>query len=179
MIDVTERTSMQTFFVVWAGQLVSLVGTNLTGFALAVFVYLETGSATQLSLVLLAAQVPQLLITPVAGALVDRWDRRWAMLLSDGGAGVATLAIAALLFTDRLEIWHLYPLLGMASLFQAFQWPAYTAATTLLGKGASSEDVAEVLVLYALGARAVTGQLITIDNGTTINIGQPLKTVHE
>ena len=53
------------------------------------------------------------------------------------------------------------------------------AATTLLGKGASSEDIAEVLVFYALGAKAVTGQLIVIDNGTTINIGQPLRTVHE
>lgn len=53
------------------------------------------------------------------------------------------------------------------------------AATTLLGRGASSEEVADVLVFYALGARSVTGQLITIDNGTTINIGTPLKAVHE
>lgn len=53
------------------------------------------------------------------------------------------------------------------------------AATTLLGRGASSEEIADVLVFYALGARSVTGQLITIDNGTTINIGTPLKAVHE
>ena len=76
------RRSMGTFVVVWAGQLVSLVGTNLTGFALAIFVYLETGSVTQLSLVILAAQVPQLLVTPFAGALVDGLpgteDSRWS-----------------------------------------------------------------------------------------------------
>ena len=53
------------------------------------------------------------------------------------------------------------------------------AASTLLGRGASSEEVAEVLVFYALGARSVTGQLIVVDNGTSINIGTPLKVVHE
>lgn len=123
---------MRTFLIVWAGQLVSLVGTSLTGFALAIFVYLETGSVTALSFVLLASQVPQLVMTPVAGALVDRWDRRIAMIVSDAGAGATTLVIAALLIVDRLEVWHLYPLLGVASAFQAFQWPAYGAATTLL-----------------------------------------------
>ena len=53
------------------------------------------------------------------------------------------------------------------------------AATTLLGRGASSEEIAEILVFYALGARAVTGQLIVVDNGTSINIGTPLRAVHE
>ena len=57
----------------------SLIGSNLTGFALAVWVYQEIGSATRLSFVLLATAVPQLLMTPTAGALVDRWDRRWAI----------------------------------------------------------------------------------------------------
>ncbi len=171
MTETAERQSMRTFFVVWGGQLVSLIGTNLTGFALAVFVYLETGSVTRLSFVLLASQVPQLLMTPVAGALVDRWDRRWAMILSDVGAGASTLAIALLLLTDNLEIWHLYPLLGLASAFQAFQWPAYTAATTLLvpkehyGRAAGLVQLAEgvgqviapaiagaVLLLAGLGA---------------------------
>ena len=123
---------MRTFVVVWSGQFVSLVGTGLTGFALAIWVYQETGSATQLSLVLLASQGPQILFTPIAGALVDRWDRRWAMILSDAGAGLGTLAIALLLFTDSLEIWHLYFALSFSGIFQSFQWPAYSAATTLL-----------------------------------------------
>ena len=167
---------MRTFLVVWAGQLVSLIGTNLTGFALAIFVYLETGSATQLSLILLASQVPQLVMTPVAGALVDRWDRRIAMILSDAGAGASTLVIAALLLTDRLEVWHLYPLLGMASLFQAFQWPAYSAATTLLvpkaqyGRASGLVQLAEAVgqviapaVAGAVLALAGLGAVVAID----------------
>lgn len=141
----------RTFLVVWAGQLVSLIGTNLTGFALAIWVYQETGSTTQLSFVLLATSLPQLLITPFAGALVDRWDRRKAMLLSDTGAGVGTIIIVVLLATDSLEIWHLYPILAVSGMFQAFQWPAYTAATTLLvskehyGRAAGMVQLAEAI----------------------------------
>lgn len=123
---------MRVFLVVWGGQFVSLVGTALTGFALSIWVYLETGSATKLSFVLLASQLPQIVFTPIAGALVDRWDRRWAMILADTGAGIGTMAIALLLFTDNLQIWHLYIALGFSGIFQSFQWPAYSAATTLL-----------------------------------------------
>lgn len=130
----TSKTNMRTFLVVWAGQFVSLIGTNLTGFALSIYVYQQTGEATQLAMILLASQLPQILFTPFAGTLVDRWDRRWAMILSDTGAGLATLAIAILFASGNLEIWHLYPLLAFQGLFQTFQWPAYSAATTLLVK---------------------------------------------
>jgi MFS family permease len=73
-----------------------------------------------------------LLVSPFAGALIDRWDRRWAMILADSGAAVGTLATMLLLVTGNLEIWHLYVTLSFSGLFQAFQFPAYSAATTLL-----------------------------------------------
>jgi len=122
----------RTFLIVWLGQLVSLVGTSLTGFALAIVVFQETGSVTQLAVVLLASQLPQILFTPFAGTLVDRWDRRWAMILADGGAGLATFGIIGLVLSDNLELGYLLPLLALQGLFQTFQFPAYTAATTLL-----------------------------------------------
>ena len=172
---------MHTFFVVWSGQLVSLVGTNLTGFALAIFVYTETGSVTQLSFILLATQVPQLVMTPFAGALVDRWDRRTAMIVSDTGAGVSTLVIAGLLLTDQLEVVYLYPLLASAAVFQSFQWPAYSAATTLLVDKASygraaglvqlSEALAQVIAPAAAGAvlaLAGLGAIVAIDVATFV-----------
>ncbi len=120
------------FLIVWAGQLVSRVGSSLAQFALAFWVYDETGSTTQLALVVLVARLPALLITPFAGAIVDRWPRRRAMMLSDAGASVGTLAIMLLALANSLEIWHLYIALGVSSAFGAFQFPAYTAATTLL-----------------------------------------------
>jgi len=128
---ITPR-GMGTFFVIWAGQLVSIIGSGLTSFALGVYVYQTTGSATPLGLVLLAHSLPRLLFAPVAGALVDRWDRRWMMILSDTGAGLSTLVIWLLLATGKLQVWHIYLTAAASSFFGIFQEPAYRAATTLL-----------------------------------------------
>jgi predicted MFS family arabinose efflux permease len=122
----------RTFLTVWAGQLVSNLGSSLSRWALGFWVFAETGSTTQLALVIMAARLPSLLISPFAGALVDRWSRRTAMILSDAGAAIGTLVIAILVATDNLEIWHLYVALSVSGAFGAFQFPAYTAATTLL-----------------------------------------------
>jgi len=103
----------RTFLVIWAGQLVSLVGSGLTGFALGVWVYQRTGSVTQFALISLSTALPGILFSPIAGALVDRWDRRWAMILSDAGAGLCTLTMAVLLLLNRLQVWHIY--LAMAA----------------------------------------------------------------
>jgi MFS family permease len=142
---------LRTFLIVWFGQLVSLIGSSLTGFALAVWVFRETGSATRLALVLLASAIPGILLGPFAGALVDRWKRRRAMILADSGAALGTLIIAALHFTDRLEIWHLYPALALSAAFATFQYPAYSAATSLLvektqyGRAAGLVQLAEAV----------------------------------
>ncbi len=167
-----ELKRMRVFTIVWGGQFVSLVGTSLTHFALSIWVYQETGSATQLSFVLLASQLPQILFTPIAGALVDRWDRRWAMILSDAGSGVGTLVIALLLFSDRLEIWHLYVALSFSGMFQAFQWPAYSAATTLLvdkeqygrasGMVQMADALGQVIAPALAGAALAFGGLETV-----------------
>lgn len=123
---------MWNFMLVWFGQLISIVGSGLTGFALGVWVYQLTGSVTQFALIALFTTLPSLIISPLAGALVDRWDRRWAMILSDTGAGLCTLLIAMLLFTGKLTIVPIYILMALISTFSAFQWPAYSASITLL-----------------------------------------------
>lgn len=120
------------FLIVWFGQLVSLTGSGLTSFALGVWVYKSTGSVTQFSLILLSAMLPCILISPVAGALVDRWNRRWCMIVSDSGAGITTAVLALLLATGSLEIWHIYLAVSLSSVFKAFQLPAYTASTSML-----------------------------------------------
>jgi len=129
---VSGPRGMGAFFTVWAGQLVSVVGTSLTGFGLQVWVYLETGSVTRLAMVSLAFALPAVVLSPIAGALVDRWDRRAAMLGADAAAGAATLVVAALHFTGRLEIWHVFVLVGVGSVANAFQVPAWMASVPLL-----------------------------------------------
>jgi len=131
-IQLPAARRMRVFILIWLGQMVSIVGSGLTRFALGVWVYQHTGSATQFALIYLSSSLPVIVISPIAGALVDRWDRRWTMLLSDSGAGLSTLAIAPMLFAGRLEVWHIYLATSVSSTCSAFQSPAYAAATTLL-----------------------------------------------
>jgi DHA3 family macrolide efflux protein-like MFS transporter len=128
----SENRGMTTFAVIWAGQVISALGSYLTGFALGVWIYQQTGSATLFALISLATTVPAILLSPFAGALVDRWDRRWAMIVSDGGAAAATLVLALLIWRGRLELWHIYVLMTVISSFSSLSWPAFTAAITML-----------------------------------------------
>lgn len=123
---------MKIFLLIWFGQLVSAIGSRLTGFAIGVWMYQQTGSVTQYALIYLFTYLPETLMSPIAGTLVDRWDRRIAMIVSDTGAALSTLAIALLLFNNYLTAWNLYLILTIKAGFTAFQIPAYTAATTLL-----------------------------------------------
>jgi DHA3 family macrolide efflux protein-like MFS transporter len=132
MGEKTGWRGMSTFAVIWAGQLVSLIGSGLTSFALGVWVFERTGSVTQFALIGLSAALARTVLSPLAGVIVDRWDRRWLMILSDAGAGLCTLAIAGLLAADRLQIWHIYLAVALSAAFGAVQWPAYTAAITRL-----------------------------------------------
>ncbi|MFH1104667.1 MAG: MFS transporter [Actinomycetota bacterium] len=125
-------TGVRAFFTVCGGQLVSVIGTSLTGFGLSIWVYLETGSVTKLALVSLALAVPATIISPFAGALVDRWDRRIVMLIADTAAGIGTLVIAILFVTDSLQLWHVYVVVAVGSIGNAFQVPAWMASIPLL-----------------------------------------------
>ncbi len=132
MTDFFKTRWMRVFSVIWFGQLISTVGSGLTGFALGVWIYQQTGSVTLFAVNIFAFTLPSLLVSPFAGALADRWDRRWVMLLSDTGAGLSTLSVLLLLQAGSLEIWHIYVATAVMSAFNAFQWPAYSAATTML-----------------------------------------------
>jgi MFS family permease len=125
-------SGMPVFLVTWLGQVISLVGSGLTSFALGVWVFDRTGSPTLFALIGLFAVLPKVIFSPIAGALVDRFDRRKVMILADAGAGLSTLFIALLLFSGRLELWHIYLSAAVSSLCGAFQWPAYTATVAQL-----------------------------------------------
>ena len=123
---------MRGFAVIWAGQLVSGLGSGLTGFALPVWIYQETGSAEAFGLLFFAAVVPAVLTSPFAGALVDRWDRKRVLVVSDGLAALMSLAIAALVFTGSFEIWHLFVISALGSAVGSFADPAFMATVGVL-----------------------------------------------
>jgi DHA3 family macrolide efflux protein-like MFS transporter len=107
----------------------------MTWFALTIWAYEITGQATALALISFFSFGPAVLLSPVAGAMVDRWNRKLVMALSDLAAGLGTVVVLILYLTGHLQIWHLYVVGLLAGAFQAFQYPAYAAAiTTMLSK---------------------------------------------
>jgi DHA3 family macrolide efflux protein-like MFS transporter len=128
-------TGMTAFTLVWLGQLLSLMGSSMTHFALTIWAWQATGQATALALVGFFTFAPTVLLSPVAGALVDRLDRKLVMMLSDLASGLATVVMLGLYLSGSLEIWHLYVLGAWSGAFNAFQFPAYSAAiSTMLPK---------------------------------------------
>ncbi len=123
---------MRAFTIAWLGQLLSLTGSGLTTFVLGLWVYIDTKSVTKFALISFFGTLPSLVLLPFAGALVDRWNRRSAMIVSDLGAALAVLFIAVLLWAGRLEIWHIYIAVAFSSAFGALRWPAFSAAIPLL-----------------------------------------------
>ncbi len=123
---------MKAFILVVIGQTISLLGSGMTMFAIAIWAYQETGQATTLSLLAVTGFAPVVLFSPIAGALVDRWNRRLVMMISDLAAGITTIMVFILLSSGNLEMWHLYVLNFLAGIFQAFQFPAYSAAVTMM-----------------------------------------------
>jgi amino acid adenylation domain-containing protein len=125
-------TNLGGFALVTLGQLVSLVGSRALAFALGIWVYLQTGSATQFSLILVTALLPGLLALPFAGAAADRWDRRLLMIAGElanaAGAGLCLVTFA----TGSLQLWHIYVAASLASIGASFQQPAYLAAVAQL-----------------------------------------------
>ncbi len=123
------------FTIVWLGQIISVLATSMTQFALTIWVFEKTGSYTALGLVQVFFITPFLLLSPVAGAMVDRYDRKLMMMLSDLAAGLGTIFILVMQSLGLLEVWHLYVTAVIAGLGNCFQWPAYSAAiSTMISK---------------------------------------------
>jgi len=124
--------NMKKFLVIWLGQVISIIGSGLTGFALGVWIYEQTGQATPFALTVLFGSLPRILLSPIAGSLADRWNRRWIMIIADTGSALVTLSVVFLLGMGDLQVWHIYLVAALSSVFAAFQEPAYTASITML-----------------------------------------------
>ena len=123
---------MKGFTVVWIGQIISLIGTAMSNFALTLWAYEITGKATPLALVGFFFVTPMVVLGPFVGALIDRGNRKLMMMLSDLAAAVTMLVVLILFLTDNLQIWHLYVSATVTGIFQGFQWPAYSAAISVM-----------------------------------------------
>jgi DHA3 family macrolide efflux protein-like MFS transporter len=122
----------RAFMMVWLGQMISFIGSGLTSFALGVWVFQKTGDITQYALISMFFVLPGVLLGPLAGTLVDRWDRRKAMFISDLGAGLSTLSIAVVYLLGGLQVWYIYLAVFMNGAFGSLRMPSMQAAMTLM-----------------------------------------------
>ncbi len=129
-----DRKGMGVFSLIWIGQLVSILGTSMVRFGLIYWAWIETGQATALALLGFFSFAPQLILQPFAGALVDRWNRKVTIILSDLVAGFGTIATLILYNGGILEIWHLYAIAVVVGALSSFQFPAFSAAVTMIVK---------------------------------------------
>jgi MFS family permease len=123
---------MKAFLVLWGGQFISAIGTALGGFSLGVWIYERTHSATSFALVAFVGTITMLLLSPVAGAAADHWDRRKLILLADLGSSCTTGTMAFLFFTNLMQPWMVYPIAVLMVTFLAFQGPALGSSVPLL-----------------------------------------------
>lgn len=149
---------MRKFTLLWFGQVVSLIGSAMTWFAFTIWAWEATGKASALATISFFAFLPAVLLTPVAGVFVDRWNRKWVMALSDLATALGTLTIFLIYTFGSLQLWHIYLVSLLAGFFTAFQYPAYAAAvTTMLSK----EDYTRAEGMLG-SARALSGILAPI-----------------
>jgi DHA3 family macrolide efflux protein-like MFS transporter len=123
---------MKPFFIVWTGQAASLLGSSLVRFALIWWITETTGSAVMLSIAAAVAIVPNVLLSPIIGTLIDRWNRRLVMMFADGAIASATALLAILFALGLAEIEIIFGILFIRSIGDAFHRPAMIASTTLM-----------------------------------------------
>jgi DHA3 family macrolide efflux protein-like MFS transporter len=120
------------FIGIWAGQALSLVGSRVAQFGLVWWLTESTGSATVLATATLMALLPGIVLGPLVGVLVDRWNRRWVMIAADGLIALAALWLAFMFWAGRVQVWHIYVLMLLRSIGSGFHWPAMQASTSLM-----------------------------------------------
>ncbi len=120
------------FFTIWSGQAISMLGSQVVSFAIVWYLTEQTGSATVLAIASMFGVLPNVILSPFAGAITDRGNRKKIMILSDVIIGLARLLGFVLFTTGAIRIWHIYFMIFIGSAAGSFQHPAMAASTALM-----------------------------------------------
>ena len=119
------KSNYKKFLFLWSGQLISAVGSGLTGFGLGVYVFQKTGSAASMALVSLLAFLPTLLLSAPAGVLADRYDRRLLMIAGDGLSALGLVYILICMMRGGAEMYQICLGVFISSVFSSLLEPSY------------------------------------------------------
>ena len=123
---------MRTFYTLILTQTFSLIGSRISGLAIGIYIFNQTGNATPLTLVAFFAALPSAIASSISGVLADRWDRRYVMAIADIGQAFGTILLLISFTSGDFQLWHLYLVTLIQSIFGVFQGPAFSASITLL-----------------------------------------------
>lgn len=123
---------IKQFLILWSTQSLSQLGSNMTSFALTLWLFDKTGSALETALLSVCTYAPYVIMSIFAGAISDKWDKKKTMLLCDTFAVFTTIAILIMLKTDTLMPWHLYLLNAINGLMNTVQRPASEVTYSLI-----------------------------------------------
>ncbi len=142
----------KVFAIIWTGQFLSIVSSIIVNFAIILWISIETGSAEMLAIAAIAGMLPQALIGPVSGILVDRWSRKLVMIFADSFIALCTLVLAVLFWLGIAEMWHIFILLALRSIGSAFHAPAMQASVPLLAPDTQLARIAGInQMIYSVG----------------------------
>ena len=127
-----NRIWIKPFFLVWIGQAFSLAGSKIIQFALVWWLTDLTGSATVLATATLVAVIPEIVLGPIAGAYIDRWNRKWVMIVADVFIALASLWLGYQFLAGTMQVWYVYVIMLVRSIGGMFHYPAMAASTTLM-----------------------------------------------
>jgi len=123
---------MRTFIILWLGQLASSIGSSMTYFALTLWIWQQTQSATAIALILVFYQLPQVAISVLSGILVDRVSRKYLLIVSDTASACCTFSVGILAATQVLQTWHIYFIAAIIGCFGNIQALTYSTMIPLL-----------------------------------------------
>lgn len=154
--------------IIWTGQFFSYLSSAVVGFATILWLSFETKSATVLAMSAIASMLPQALIGPFTGVLIDRWDRKKIMIYSDMFIALCSLVIGIMAFTNSVNVISIYVLLALRSIGSAFHGPSLQASIPLL---APQEELTRVsginqmiMSVSNIAGPALGALLLTVSN---------------
>lgn len=155
-ITKNELYELKDFLVLWSTQSISQLGSSITGFALTLWLYEQTGSSLSTAALTICSYGPYVLMSIFAGALTDRFNKKSTMLVCDVFAAICTMIVFVLYRTNSLMVWHLYILNMISGLMNTVQQPASEVALTLI--------MPEKYYQKTSGLRSLSSSLISVLN---------------
>jgi MFS family permease len=131
-MSVNGNKNISSFYTLILTQVFSMIGSRISSIAIGIYLFQQTGNATPLAMIAFFSTLPMILASSISGVLADRWDRRIVMVLSDTGQAICTLLLFFSFASGRFELWHLYVIITIQSMFGVFQGPAFQASITML-----------------------------------------------